>query len=76
MGWISRELGFKSQEGRGFSLQYHVQISCGSRLASYPVGTGSSLLVMLTTHLCLVLRLRMPGAMLDFPIRIHDVVLD
>ena len=60
--------------GRTFSLLQNVQTVFGSPQASYWVGTGnlslgySGWVTRLTTHLHLVLRLGMSGAMLLLPL--------
>jgi hypothetical protein len=60
------QLGFNSQQGQGFfSLCHCVQTSCRACQASYGVGTGGGFPdwdMKLTTHLDLVMRLRMCGA--------------
>jgi len=50
-----------------FPLCHHVHASCGANPASYPVGTGDSQGMKLTTHLHLVPRLRMYGVVLPIP---------
>jgi hypothetical protein len=51
-----------------FSLHHHIQNGSGAHLASYPMGTRAlSLGVKLTTHLHLVPRSRLHGAIPPLP---------
>jgi hypothetical protein len=74
LGYGMDDLGFESRGGLGsFFLHHRVHTGSGAHPASYPIGTRAISLrvkrrgVKLTTHLHLVLRSRMRGAIPPLP---------
>jgi hypothetical protein len=84
MGWMTEEFGFNSRtQGKDFSLLHNLQTGSDAHPASYTVGTGasfpegySSRSEKPTTHLHLVLRLRMVTLYLHTPICLHGLVFN
>jgi hypothetical protein len=81
MDWVAKESGVRLPvEARDFSFLCNVQISSVAHPASYPMGTGASWGgrrgMKLTSHLHLLLRLRMHVAIPPLPMSLHGMVLN